>query len=318
MTEAVQTIEAAAGTLSAAELGEVFSAFNDVTTRLQETHERLTSEVIRLKGELRRANDELDRSRRLAALGEMAAGIAHEVRNPLGSIGLYAEMLIADLNDREQERETAEKIKRAVTGLDAVVGDVLTFSRSMQVRRVELSAADAVERALASCQDVLSKCKTHTIPSSDADVFDADHALLQQALVNIVRNAAEAATSNESARSPEIEITWLPCKAEVEGDETDCVSIVVSDSGSGLTDEVRERMFNPFFTTRNIGTGLGLAIVHRIIDAHGGHVRVSNAAPGAKFPGGAVVELTIPKNLENTKNSDTPPPGESGGVGSDR
>lgn len=318
MTEAAQTIEAAAGTLSAAELGEVFSAFNDVTTRLQETHERLTSEVVRLKGELRRANDELDRSRRLAALGEMAAGIAHEVRNPLGSIGLYAEMLIADLDDRAAERETAEKIKRAVTGLDAVVGDVLTFSRSMQVRRVELSAADAVERALSSCQDVLSSCKVHTIPNSDADVFEADHALLQQALVNIIRNAAEAATSNQASRSAELEISWRSCRAEVEGDEMDCMSIVVSDSGSGLTDEVKERMFNPFFTTRNIGTGLGLAIVHRIIDAHGGHIRVSNAVPGTRFPGGAVVELTIPKQHENTKNTDTPPPGDSGEVGSDR
>ena len=128
MTEAAQAIEAA-GSMSASELGELFGAFNEVTNRLQETHERLTGEVVRLKGQLRRANDELDRSRRLAALGEMAAGIAHEVRNPLGSIGLYAEMLLADLKSESPEHEIADKIKRAVVGLDAVVGDVLTFSQ---------------------------------------------------------------------------------------------------------------------------------------------------------------------------------------------
>lgn len=291
MTEAIQTIEAAAGTLSASELGEVFSAFNDVTARLQETHERLTGEVVRLKGELKRANDELDRSRRLAALGEMAAGIAHEVRNPLGSIGLYAEMLIADLGDRPDERETAEKIKRAVSGLDAVVGDVLTFSRTMQIRPGHVLIEDAVERAVSSCADVLEGCEVSLSPGAEAAEIDADASLLQQALVNVVRNAAEAAATND-ARPASIEIAW---ESVNEGeDETPCVCIRVSDSGGGITDEVRERMFNPFFTTRHIGTGLGLAIVHRIIDAHAGHVRVRNAADGETHPGGAVVEFVIP------------------------
>lgn len=318
MTETVQTIEAAAGTLSASELGEVFSAFNEVTSRLQETHERLTSEVVRLKGELRRANDELDRSRRLAALGEMAAGIAHEVRNPLGSIGLYAEMLIADLEDRDQERETAEKIKRAVTGLDAVVGDVLTFSRSMQVRSIEQETEDAVERALSSCRDVLQGCQVHTRPDADADAFEADHALVQQALINIVRNGAEAAASNRDARPPELEIAWEREIVDPDGEQTECVCLRIADSGTGLTDEVRERMFNPFFTTRNIGTGLGLAIVHRIIDAHGGQIRVRNASGQERFPGGAVIELVIPKQPENMNDQNAHPSGAMDAVRSDQ
>ncbi len=281
--------------VSSSELGELFSAFNEVTGKLQETHERLTGEVVRLKGELRRANDELDRSRRLAALGEMAAGIAHEVRNPLGSIGLYAEMLTADLADRPAECEVARKIRRAVIGLDAVVGDVLSFSRAMQVRRVEVELPGAVERAAESCREVLGGEPGVTLGLSGKPMeLDADHGLLQQALVNILRNAAEAALSHAQTRAPAIEVAWEASAIDTGDERVEAVSIRVADSGQGLTDEVRQRMFNPFFTTRNVGTGLGLAIVHRIVDAHGGQIRVRNAEEGERYPGGAVVELMLP------------------------
>lgn len=318
MTDAVQAIEAAQS-MSAAELGELFGAFNEVTNRLQETHERLTGEVVRLKGELRRANDELDRSRRLAALGEMAAGIAHEVRNPLGSIGLYAEMLIADLADESAEQQIAEKIKRAVTGLDAVVGDVLTFSKTMQIRTCSVGVHDAVERAKASCCDVLDGCAcTQETNEPEAEV-DADHSLLQQALVNIVRNAAEAAKSNSDSRKPELVIGWETVSFEQDDEAVEGCCLRIQDSGSGLTDDVKERMFNPFFTTRNIGTGLGLAIVHRIVDAHGGQIRVRNASQRERFPGGAVVELVLPvRNQNNNANELVRAAADAGGARSDR
>lgn len=297
--------------VTSGELGELFSAFNEVTARLQETHERLTGEVVRLKGELRRASDELDRSRRLAALGEMAAGIAHEVRNPLGSIGLYAEMLATDLADRPEERLVAEKIGRAVRGLDAVVGDVLSFSRAMRVRRAGVALPGAIERAAESCKEVLAGVRLGF--EGEASEFFADAGLLQQALVNVIRNAAEAARSNAAAREPEVRVAWG--EAEIGSDEQQAraVSIRVSDSGAGLSDEVRERMFNPFFTTRNVGTGLGLAIVHRIVDAHGGQIRVRNAGAGEPHAGGAVIELVLPVGKES---EDSYPEAESSVGGS--
>ena len=288
--------------VSSSELGELFSAFNEVTNKLQETHERLTGEVVRLKGELRRANDELDRSRRLAALGEMAAGIAHEVRNPLGSIGLYAEMLTTDLVDRPGECEIARKIRRVVSGLDAVVGDVLSFSRTMQVRRIEVGLPDAIDRAAESCRELLEgQARVEMKLAGRACEIEADASLLQQALVNVVRNAAEAAASNAGERSPAIEVRWGEAELLTDDDGTPALSICVSDSGQGVTDEVRERMFNPFFTTRNIGTGLGLAIVHRIIDAHGGQIRVRNAESHESYPGGAVVELLLPSGSNQSE-----------------
>ena len=115
--------------LDSADLAELMGAFNDVAAKLQESNQMLTAEVTRLSGELRDANEQLMRSKRLAALGEMAAGIAHEIRNPLGSIGLYAEMLRDDLADRPEQRTCANKIGAAVTGLNRIVTDVLTFSR---------------------------------------------------------------------------------------------------------------------------------------------------------------------------------------------
>ncbi|HED54943.1 MAG TPA: hypothetical protein ENJ00_12200 [Phycisphaerales bacterium] len=279
--------------MTADELGELFGAFNQVTAQLQETHERLTAEVVRLKSELRRANDELERSRRLAALGEMAAGIAHEVRNPLGSIGLYAEMLIADLEDRMDERELARKIHSAVHGLDAVVSDVLSFSRVLKVNPSELDAEAVFERAIKSCSDVLGGEKRVEVRiTPEHPVLHADANLVHQALVNVIRNAADAMCETGDVRP---KVLRLSCRA-VAGDDPDPAGsvLVVSDTGPGVPPEVQQRMFNPFFTTRGVGTGLGLAIVHRIVDAHGGHIRVHNKAGGPGAIDGAVIELFFP------------------------
>src|SRR5690606_25440055 len=138
------------------------------------THEALRAEVRRLKEELREANEQIERSRRLAALGEMAAGIAHEVRNPLASIGLYARILEQEMADRPRERETAGEIIASVRGLDgggrprergtagkvvaggrgreAVVGEVVACAREMRVGRVRVGASEVIERALAEVQ----------------------------------------------------------------------------------------------------------------------------------------------------------------------
>lgn len=269
--------------MAPSDLEQLFSAFNEVTNKLQATHEKLTGEVVRLQGELRRANDELERSRRLAALGEMAAGIAHEVRNPLGSIGLYAEMLIADLSDRGDERETATKILRSVQGLDAVVTDVLTFSREMRADPVRQRASDLFERAVEGSRDLLTGVDVEF--GEDAEL-DGDALLVPQALVNLVRNAAEAAGRGGLVRLSASRVTME--------DGRPGVALSVEDSGPGLSDEVMERMFNPFFTTRAAGTGLGLAIVHRIVDAHAGQIRVRNRPARGSDRGGATIQMVLP------------------------
>jgi signal transduction histidine kinase len=275
------------GSISTGDLAELMSAFTDVTSKLEKTHEQLRSEVSRLNTELYQANEALQRSRRLAALGEMAAGISHEIRNPLGSIKLYANMLIDDLAALPEQKQIVEKIGRAVHGLDDIVGDVLTFAREMKVHAQPCSVSELIDASIEMCCAQVQS--TVVCAYQDADPFEivCDTTLIQQALINVLRNAGEANRVNDGGRiSIHVAETLI-----AQGDQSsDGVCIRICDQGDGVPDEVIERMFNPFFTTRATGTGLGLAIVHRIIDAHRGRVEVINNTDGR----GATISLYIP------------------------
>lgn len=283
--------EVGAAGVSPTDLAELISAFHEVTARLQSTHETLTAEVARLKGELREANQQLRRARELAALGEMAAGIAHEVRNPLGSIRLFASALEEDLADRPPQRVMAKKIADAVRGLDAVVSDVLAFSRELRIDPEPITVGELLERSLAGCADIAERIGASIrLPDEDAAelTLACEAPLAQQAICNVVRNGLEAMA--DAADERRLEIDAAACRVRgARGGSESMIAISVRDHGPGVSDEVMRRMFNPFFTTRHTGTGLGLAIVHRILDAHNGRVTVRNHEQG-----GAVVELMLP------------------------
>ena len=265
------------------DLGELLSAFTEVTDRLGRTHETLRGEVVRLQAELSSANAQLRRAQELAALGEMAAGIAHEIRNPLGSIRLYANILEEDLGDRPPEREIACKIASAVRGLDHIVSDVLDFARELRVRPVATDTGALFERALDACRDRIEHAGADVrMPGArEAVAIECDPDLMHQALTNLIRNAADAVTEVEAPRARRIALRVERSAQTIE--------MIIEDTGPGMPEDVRKRMFNPFFTTRHAGTGLGLAIVHRIIDAHGGRIQVSNIPTG-----GARIAVVMP------------------------
>jgi signal transduction histidine kinase len=286
--------------LSVSDLAELITSFNDVTARLQSTHETLRGEVTRLEAELRDAKEQLHRAQELAALGEMAAGIAHEVRNPLGSIRLYASALAQDLSDRPAERELATKIAGSVSRLDAVVGDVLTFARRMVVREEEVPTGKLIDDALDACAALFER---HAIvlhrPRRRELFVRGDAVLLHQALVNVIRNAAEAMgeAGCVSERAIWIEARRTRSVTAEGGAALQQVTVLsVRDNGPGIPEDVLSRVFNPFFTTRHTGTGLGLAIVHRIIDAHKGRVVIRSNAAAATGPSstGTTVEFHLP------------------------
>jgi two-component system sensor histidine kinase HydH len=257
------------------ELGQIVRAYNEVTERLHASHELLNREVARLQHELASANTALQRSRRLAALGEMAAGIAHEIRNPLASIQLYADVLRADLADRPEQRDVALRIGEAVRGLNSIVNDVLTFSREIKVRPIPVDLEELLCRALGVVQPALDSEQIEVIVDvDDQAIANLDAELIHQALVNLIRNAAEAMPHGGR-------LTLVGRRGDAD------VSLIVRDTGPGIADAEIDRIFNPFFTTRATGTGLGLAIVHRIVDAHGGSIAVHN-------DGGAVFTVTLP------------------------
>lgn len=261
-----------------ADLAEIIGAYNQVTDRLQRSHEMLTEEVRRLSAELASANTALQRSRRLAALGEMAAGIAHEIRNPLAAIQLYAELLESDLGHMPEQYDVLQRIVSAVRGLNAIVTDVLHFSRDMPVRPVAAPASELFQRAVESMAPVIAAAhiNVHDDVSPHTPPVYHDPDLLHRALVNLIRNATEA--------MPEGGTLTLAADADT---DSDAARLTVRDTGPGINPDAIDRIFNPFFTTRAAGTGLGLAIVHRVIDAHGGAIAVHNDR-------GAVFTLTLP------------------------
>lgn len=289
--ETAQVVEGLASKVSPGDLAELMGVFNEVTSKLERTHEQLRGEVSRLNEELEHANEALQRSKRLSALGEMAAGISHEIRNPLGSIKLHTRMLLEDLEGMDEQREIVRKIDSAVRGLDQIVGDVLSFSREIRVRASEHETHALLEGVGDLCAADLRGVEVDISIAPGAGSVLVDAGLTHQALVNLVRNAAQACKGCDERR------VTLGARPAVEEDALGArggTVLSVSDTGPGIAPDVLERMFNPFFTTRAAGTGLGLAIVHRIVDAHGGCVGVMNNEdrdPGAR---GATVSLCFP------------------------
>lgn len=288
------------------ELASLLASFNEVTARLEASHEALRGEVARLTRELGEANAQVERSARLAALGEMAAGIAHEVRNPLGSIRLYARMLEQDLGGMPEQAKVAVKINLAVRAVEGIVGDVLSFAREIRLRREAVEVEGLFDRVLESCcHEGVAGWKGVRVERRDrtkgaARVVHADAGLLTQALVNVVRNGFEAIAASGGASGGAAGEHCLTLDARATraadkgGKRRPFVCLRVKDTGPGVTPEVVSRMFNPFFTTRDAGTGLGLAIVHRIVDAHGGRVTIRNNAEAGEGPG-ACVEILLPE-----------------------
>lgn len=281
------------------DLSQIICAYNDVTEKLQSSHESLKAQVARLQLELASTNAKLQRSKRLAALGEMAAGIAHEIRNPLGAIQLYAGILVDDLSGQNASKmdltamlQAAKKIAVAVRGLDAIVHDVLSFSRELAPRPVSIRVVDLFDRAVEACGPMIEGARVvvnrldRRVASQSLEVC-VDPMLMHQSLINLIRNAVDAMSFQRrsgAAAGDRPRDAVLDLDARKQGRQ---VLLVVRDSGPGIAERDIDRIFNPFFTTRNTGTGLGLAIVHRIMDAHSGTIGVHNNS-------GAVFELSLP------------------------
>lgn len=280
------------------DLAQIVEAYSAVTERLQASHERLQGEVVRLRHELSSANAQVQRSRRLSALGEMAAGIAHEIRNPLAAIQLYAGMASEDLQQPSEASvgmalDNVQKIASAVRGMSAIVNDVLSFSRGTEPERTQVDASQLLDRVIAANGPGIDQARVHVVrrdlEQSPLAMF-VDPGLLQQALLNLVRNAVDAMVSVEGSR-----VLTL----DVQRDEVGVV-LSVGDTGPGVPEDCLDRIFNPFFTTRSTGTGLGLAIVHRIADAHGGAIAVHRES----VRGGAVFTMSLPDLSKETQQQD--------------
>lgn len=220
------------------------------------------------------------RQDRLAALGEMAAGVAHEIRNPLGGIELYASNLRRALPEGSKEADTANRILGAVASLNRIVEDMLAFTRNQQPVRRPVSVERICSTALDLAANAISSRRIRVEMRSTlaGRKFALDPDLLSRAFLNVVLNACQSMEEEGALR---IDIGVTPQN----GSEGRCeIAVAFADNGPGVPETAREKIFNPFFTTKSKGTGLGLAIAQKIAQDHGGVLAFEPNTPrGAIF-----------------------------------
>ncbi len=232
--------------------------------------------------ELRRMEAVVARAERLAAVGRLAAGIAHEIRNPLAAISGSIELLTQSL-PADTARENGELmgiVTREVDRLNALITDLLEFARprALETQRLDVAATMAEMLRVFENDKRLGGAPVE-LRAGDAVMVDADPGQLRQVVWNLLRNAAEAAPAQ-------------PIVVEVKADRQAAV-LTVKDRGPGIPVELRGRVFEPFFSTKDGGTGLGLATVHRIVEEHKGAVEID--CPSPEQGGGTAVTVRLPR-----------------------
>ncbi len=225
-------------------------------------------------GELVLATERADRAERMAALGRLAAGLAHEIRNPLGSIAGSIQLLKTVPNLSEEDRRLCDIVQREAARLNDLVTDMVDLSRPRSPLITDLDAAavarEVVVLAGASGRSVSDVEVRYEGPASET--VRADGAQLRQLIWNLVRNAVQASRPGD--------VVTVGITRNAAG----LVELSVEDRGAGLDETAKERLFDAFFTTRSQGTGVGLAVVKRIADEHGFPIHVESAAGrGATF-----------------------------------
>jgi two-component system sensor histidine kinase HydH len=233
--------------------------------RLEESHR-----------DLRETQERMIQGEKMAALGETAASVTHELRNPLVAIGGFAQRLSRIAPDDSREKEYSAIIVREVRRMEEMLSNILGFSRKQMLCIADCRIESVIEEALTLEEDALQRSAVNTVCeiAESLPVIHGDEQKLRQVLVNLIGNARQVMSSGGN-------LTIRAYPTFLRGDQA--VAIEVEDTGGGIPPDVMRNIFNPFFTTRESGTGLGLSIVHRIIEHHYGDIEVQNREKGALF-----------------------------------
>ncbi|MDP9491411.1 MAG: ATP-binding protein [Actinomycetota bacterium] len=251
-----------------------------------------TQEMERREQELRDKQEQLIQAGKLATLGELTTGVAHELNNPLNNIGLYVGNVIdqARLGELDDRRtiDDLEKAMEQVRKATEIISHLRTFGRAAPVSLEHVDIDEVIERSLSLVHEQLKhrEIEVNFELCPDELVLLANPIQLEQVFINLLANARDAL---EHSRKKEIRIA-----TERDGDQ---IRVSVSDTGAGIPPELEARVFDPFFTTKEVGsgTGLGLSITYSIVKEHGGEISVSSRpGKGATF----VVLLPIRENVD--------------------
>jgi two-component system NtrC family sensor kinase len=275
------------------EIGQLAAAFNQMTEKLKAANKELVDwgttlekKVAERTKELVEMQARLIQSEKLASLGKLAAGIAHEINNPLGGVLIYTHLLLEDTDKDSGQYENLKKIVKETTRCKDIVKGLLEFSRPKEPEMVPTDIHEAINRALAifEPQALFQNIQVQK-EFSEVPRIIADSSQLQQVFTNIIANAAEAMAGSGI----------LTIRTSLEK-QTGRIKIELSDTGHGIKPENMTRLFEPFFTTKEVGkgTGLGLAISYGIVQKHQGSIEVrSEIGKGTTF----TVILPVKRNL---------------------
>lgn len=291
------------------ELAEAFAVFNVTTEKLQSAHAALTERVSQLDAELEEKNRQLEaanrqllarmariraleeqarRSDRLRALGELAAGVAHEMRNPLTTIRGFIQILPEEYDDPQFRREFSHNVLREIDRLVALTENLLDFARPTSSERARLSVGEFLDELLAFlCERFRRSGTIVSWKRGESEHFvSADRGRLRQVFLNLLTNAEEAMPGGGR-----IQVSLASARRSLspDGPEIPVVVVEVGDDGPGVPLDKLSSIFDPFVSTKHHGTGLGLAISHRIVEEHGGLLEVENRPAG-----GAVFRVVLP------------------------
>ncbi len=249
-----------------------------------------------------------DREKRLMAMGQMAASLAHEIRNPLGSMELYCSMLRRDLIEQPSNLKLVDNILKGIRNLERVVANSLQFARDMRIARREIESKQAyLEEILDYVKPIAHERGVFVELMADPEkTLVADPSQLQQVLINILLNAIDAASlAHHSGERDELP-TLAPLATESfekrglagvrlisQVLETGDWQIQVVDNGIGISTESLERVFDPFFSTKSNGTGLGMSVAYSIVKAHGGELTIDS-----EINRGTTVTVLLPASYD--------------------
>jgi len=243
---------------------------------LKDENEQEMGSVLLLRDlrEIRDLQERVRRSERLASLGRLAAGVAHEIRNPLSSIRGFAQFFQNRFKGQEKEQEYAAVMVREVDRLNRVITELLDFARPKEPHRESHNLQEILEQTLKVLEPELAGRNIGVEKKLDASLprILADRDQLSQAFLNLMLNALESMEGEGKLR------------ISLESEGASALTISIADTGKGIPPEDLERVFEPFFSTKRKGTGLGLAIVHQIVENHKGQIRVeSREGEGTTF-----------------------------------
>jgi signal transduction histidine kinase len=249
--------------------------FAQESRRQTRRYQELAEQLAETNRQLKQAQAEARRSERLAALGQLSAGLAHEIRNPLGVIKGSAEMLTQKLQGSDElARELAGYISTEVNRLSALVTQFLNFARPLHADLQPADLTALVDRVLKNVSEHWKgkPVQIERAYASGLPLVPLDESLCEQAFINLMQNAHEAMEKNGGTLRVEV--------ARAIQNDTEGVLVRLTDNGPGVPDAIREEIFNPFVTTKKTGVGLGLSIVSQIVDGHHGTIRVEKGPQG--------------------------------------